>query len=337
MNYRSLVELNEGARQVAKQVPRDVDLVVGIPRSGLLAANLLCLHLDRAMTDVEGLCEGRVMATGHRYDGAVTDLSSVDRVLVIDDSVDTGRQLTETRERLAEHDFPFDIEYAAVFIAENGYQHVDYWGEVVSKPRVFEWNLMHHPMLQVSCVDIDGVLCRDPTPEENDGGPRYREFIRDVEPSVVPSERIGWLVTSRLEKYREETEAWLDRHGIEYDELVMLDMDDPEERRENDVHGQFKASVYDSTDAELFIESSPKQAAEIRDRTNRPVFSYRSNEMVKPGAVANAYEHATNYVDRLRRNPVAFTRLAGTYVASQLYHRTRLAAQRVTGDDGTER
>jgi len=37
-------------------------------------------------------------------------------------------------------------------------------------------------------------------------------------------------VTCRLEKYREETEAWLDEHGVTYDNLVMMDHPDMEAR-----------------------------------------------------------------------------------------------------------
>lgn len=72
-------------------------------------------------------------------------------------------------------------------------------------PRVFEWNVLHHPVLNDACVDIDGVLCRDPTPAENDDGRKYREFLSTVEPTIVPGQRIGHLVTSRLEQYRPKT------------------------------------------------------------------------------------------------------------------------------------
>ena len=58
-------------------------------------------------------------------------------------------------------------------------------------------------------MDFDGVLCRDPTEEENDDGDKYRYFIANVEPIFKPSVEIGWIVTSRLEKYRDLTENWL--------------------------------------------------------------------------------------------------------------------------------
>jgi len=42
---------------------------------------------------------------------------------------------------------------------------------------VFEWNALHHSNPERFCVDIDGVLCRDPTEAENDDGESYLEFL----------------------------------------------------------------------------------------------------------------------------------------------------------------
>ncbi|MFC6793795.1 orotate phosphoribosyltransferase [Halobaculum halobium] len=258
------------------------------------------------MTDVDGLCEGRLLDTGERYreDRSFRDLDSV---LVIDDSVRSGAQMTKTRNRLEELDLPFDVSYAAVYVSREGHRYVDYWGEIVPRPRVFEWNLMHHPLLQNSCVDIDGVLCRDPTPEENDDGERYREFLTEVEPNIVPNQQIGHLVTSRLETYRTETEEWLDEHGFQYDRLVMMDLPSKEARQAQGNHAQHKANVYDSTDAPLFIESSQRQSSEICQRTSRPVFCYGTNEMIRPGRAKRTYQQSRSYVSRLRENPATFS------------------------------
>ena len=47
---------------------------------------------------------------------------------------------------------------------------------------------MHHSFLNDSCLDIDGVLCRDPSPEENDDGPRYEKFLTETNPLVIPTD-----------------------------------------------------------------------------------------------------------------------------------------------------
>lgn len=328
MNYRTVSDLSESVREWSMEFGDDIDLIVGIPRSGLLVANLMVLYRNLPMTDVVGLRDGRLIDTGYRHDIDLTAVSDVDRVLVVDDSVNTGREMRETRAQLERHDFPFEIEYGAVYASVDGHQYVDHWHEVVSQPRVFEWNIMHHPRLKNWCVDIDGVLCRDPTTEENDDGERYREFITTVDSRVVPSKEIGWLVTCRLEKYREETEAWLDAHGIEYDELVMMDHPSKEARQEAGNHAEYKAETYDSTGADLFIESSPQQAAEIAERTGKPVYCFESNRMVEPGRLPRTHNTVDTYLSRFVESPLSFSREAVGFVYDRGRARLRLAFDR---------
>jgi len=332
MNYRTVSDLSRSVREWCMELGDDIDLIVGIPRSGLLVANLMVLHRNLPMTDVIGLHDGRLTDTGYRHDIDLTAVSDLDRVLVVDDSVNTGREMRETRGQLERHDFPFEIEYAAVYTSVDGHRYVDHWHEVVSQPRVFEWNIMHHPMLKTWCVDIDGVLCRDPTTEENDDGERYREFITNVDSRVVPSEEIGWLVTCRLEKYREETEAWLDAHGIEYDELVMMDHPSKAARQEAGNHAEFKAETYDSTGADLFIESSPQQAAEVAARTGKPVYCFESNRMVEPGRLPRTRNTVDTYLSRFVESPFSFSREAVEFVHDRGRARLRLAFDRHRDD-----
>lgn len=317
MNYRSVADLSEDATALARTLPSDFDLVVGIPRSGLLASNLLCLQLNTRMTDVQGLREERLLTSGYRYEGEVDGFEDIDRVLVVDDSVDTGRQMEETRAELAEMDLPFDLEFAAIYVSRTGHRHVDHYVEVVRKPRAFEWNLMHHPILKHTCMGIDGVLCQFPANGVRADEDRYREFVRTVDPTAIPTERIGWLVTNRPEKYREETEAWLDRHGIHYDELVMRDSPDTATRRETIDHVEFKAQVYRSVDAELFVEGSPSQATGIAKLSRKPVFSYGSNELVEPGTIAESYQRSRTFASRFRQSPLEFSWAAVQYATER--------------------
>lgn len=332
MNYRNVADLNESVRRWAGTLPGDIDLIVGVPRSGLLAANLLSLHRNILMTDVDGLCDGRLVDNGYRYGGDVTTVSDIGRVLVVDDSVNTGRQMTETRERLDRHDFPFEIEYGAIFISLEGRRYVDHWQEVVTQPRLFEWNIMHHDSMRNWCVDIDGVLCRDPTSEENDDGENYRKFITSVDSRVVPSKRIGWLVTCRLERYREQTEAWLAEHGIEYDELVMMDLPSKEARQEAGNHAQYKAEVYNSTGADLFIESSPHQASEISSISGRPVYCYESNRLVKPGRIRRMRHRGNSYLSQFVESPISFSQKAGRFVLRRGWAWSHIVSDRYRGD-----
>jgi len=291
MNYRSIIDLNNDVVSWSKNLPQDFDLIVGIPRSGLLVANLLSLHLHLPFTEVDGLIEGRVFGSGDRHK-ATPDLTGHRvplRVLVVDDSVFSGREMTRTKEHIARANLPHSIQYGAIYMQPNSEHFVDYYYERLPVPRVFEWNVMHHSFLSNSCIDIDGVLCRDPTEEENDDGTRYLEFLRNVEPRFIPSREFGTLVTCRLEKYRDVTEQWLSSHYIRYKKLVMLDLPDAATRRATNPYANYKASVYQETGACLFIESSRRQAVEIANKSLGPVFCTETREMIYPGA-----DHCSN-------------------------------------------
>src|SRR5437870_5771240 len=83
---------------------------------------------------------------------------------------------------------------ADLYPAPRSEHHVDFYFEIVATPRCFEWNLMHHPwVLSKTCMDIDGVLCRDPSPEENDDGAQYRQFLTSTERRYLPTAPVRWL------------------------------------------------------------------------------------------------------------------------------------------------
>jgi orotate phosphoribosyltransferase len=255
MRYRSVADLDDDVVEWLPRLPRDLQLIAGIPRSGLLAASLLALHLNLPMTDVEGVIEGRVLQPGPRYPGGVSGLlKKPANVLIVDDSVLLGRQLEAVKKRMAAANLPHTVRYATLYPAPGSEHHVDFFFEVIDTPRCFEWNLMHHPwVLSKTCMDIDGVLCRDPTPEENDDGPEYRRFLQGADRRYLPSAPVRWLVTSRLEKYRAPTEEWLVASGVEYGELMMMDYPDMAARRAANAYASFKAEIYERTRAILFV------------------------------------------------------------------------------------
>ena len=264
---------------------------MGIPRSGLLVANLLALYMNLPLADVDSFLEGRMLATGPRWKGP--EGKDAGKVLIVDDSLASGRQMQRTKERVADAGKEGRVLYAAVYV-EPGKEHlVDYSCEIVSFPRCFEWNIFHHNYLETACVDIDGVLCRDPTGEENDDGVRYRGFLLSVKPKLLPTCPIGWLVSCRLEKYRDLTEMWLRRHGVEYRNLVMMDLPDKASRLAiPGQHSSFKAQVYISTGARMFIESSLEQARRITEISEQMVLCVETGEMISPNEREPVFQSA---------------------------------------------
>ncbi len=316
MNYRSIFDMQVALERALHLLPADIDLIVGLPRSGIMAASMMALIRNRRMTDLDRYIEGRVYGAGHtKAQEELHAFSDVRRVLVLDDSVNSERALREAKERIEAAGHGHEVIYAAVFGNRSAaeYRVCDYVCEIVSEPRVFQWNVMHHNVLARSCVDIDGVLCRDPERAQNDDGPAYRRFLRDAAPLHRPSWRIGTLVTSRLERYRPETEDWLDRQGIVYDRLEMLDLPSAAERRRQGAHAAFKADRYAASTAQLFIESETGQAREIAQRTGRPVLCMESHTLFD---ASNAFDPSAGHLPRNVRSVSARTLRVASRVAT---------------------
>jgi orotate phosphoribosyltransferase len=296
VEYRTVAQLDDAVVSWLADLPRDIDIVAGVPRSGLLVANLLALHLNVPMTDVAGLIEGRVIQSGARFKGADPRqfLTKPRHVLVVDDSICSGSAMQKVKASLAAAALPHRVSYAAVYMAPEARLdgHVDLYREIVPMPRVFEWNLMHGTVLTNSCMDIDGVLCLDPTDEQNDDGQEYLSFLRNTPALLLPTAPVGWLVTSRLEKYRAQTEEWLARHKVQYGELRMMQYPDMAARRAARAYARFKSDIYLETGAWLFVESDAALAVQIAQLSGRSVFCTETREMLAPGAVPSAARRA---------------------------------------------
>jgi orotate phosphoribosyltransferase len=257
----------------------------------MIPASLLALHLHVPLTTVTDYLEGRIMESGSRLSpsGEFSLSDSAMTVLVVDDSVYTGRQMSETKQRIDTHGVANNVLYAAPYVTPGTEHLVDLHHEVIPQPRVFEWNIMHHEVLSKACVDIDGVLCRDPTPVENDDGANYRTFLQSVEPLFQPQKPIRALVTNRLEKYRGLTEEWLDRRGIEYEQLIMMDYPTKAARKRANRYVDHKAQAYLKTKAKLFIESSLHQAQGIAREAGMPVYCVSTRNLITPNKLSTQY------------------------------------------------
>ena len=274
INFRSIDDMSQTIKKRLHEIP-DVDCIVGIPRSGMLPASMIALYLNKPLMSLEDFKHG----ANSEYCTNRIKFSNkmIERILIVDDSVLSGHCINQIKKDIASMGY-LDILYAAVYVLESSKKYVDFWFEVCEHLRLFEWNIMDHSVLSSSCVDLNGVLCTDPTLEENDDGENYLKFIKTAKPKFIPQHKIGSVVTCRLEKYRKETEEWLRQHNIKYAELYMMNYRNAEERRRDNQYSQYKANIFIETGANLFIESNAGQAEMIYLLTKKPVYCVGNNK-----------------------------------------------------------
>ncbi|KGM14075.1 phosphoribosyltransferase [Cellulomonas bogoriensis] len=285
MEFRSVHQLSVDVARWSETLPEDVDLVAGIPRSGMLPATMLALHMHRPLTDLDGLIEGRVLRCGERLSSerAPDAIEGARRILVVDDSTNRGGAIRRAKMLVAQAPHlrgrvVWGAPYAAQGAAEGL---LDHWYEKVSRPRAFEWNIMHHSGLVEACVDLDSVLI----------GRRPDEPLPPA-PRLTPGSEVGWLVTSRDPAGRPGLESWLEEHGFRWRHLVMSD--DPAHRPDStgghlaSDPARRKSTLYDAAHAWLFIEGDPDQARAITEATGRPVYCTERRAMLYPGVPEGA-------------------------------------------------
>ena len=289
MKFVTLADLAATIRRNVHKIPHDVDFVIGVPRSGVIAASIIAEFLNAPLIDVDSFAAGAIPTGGRRSRFHRRPATERPRVLVVDDTIFHGRSLRAAKEKLAPFDraFGYEFVYMAVFL-EGPCDAVDIWladlrqyTEGFTSFVLYEWNIFHHipGFMSVCLYDIDGVLCLDP-PDERSGQP-YLDYLPNAVPLFTPTVKVGELVTYRLEKYRDLTEWWLRSQGVAYGGRTMCPAKSYDERAGMGISpAAFKADIYRLRPwAKLFVESDDRQAREIHDITQRPVYSVETNQM----------------------------------------------------------
>ena len=310
MNFRTIEDLSKIINNNLYKIPKDVDLIVGVPRSGLLAANMIALQLNKPLTDLDSFLHNKILGSGisKNKNKWVNKPEEARKILLVEDSSATGITFNQTLKKIKKSKLYNKIIFLVIFVNSYTKKLPNIYFDVCEGPRMFEWNYMHHGLLENACVDIDGVLCKDPTEKENDDGKNYIKFISNTKPRVVPSREIGYLVTSRLEKYRSYTEKWLKKNNIKYKYLIMMNVATKEERIRLGNHADFKAEHYlNLYDTCIFIESNDNQAKRINELTGKSVYCvdsgkfYNSFEIIQSVCDNNILQHKDNIIKKIYR------------------------------------
>lgn len=300
VNFKTVNDLNALVVNSVSRLPKDITLIVAVPRSGYLVASLVSLYLNLPMCTFNEYISQRLPTGGRRTKDFDFENQDNQKALVVDDSVSSGWEMRRLRAQFESSGIIIETLFLAAYVSNKSRDLVDIALEITDPPQIFEWNIYHHPHLINSCVEIDGVICPNPTQEEEDGK-NYQGFLENAEPRIIPSVKIGWLVTSRLAKYRKETERWLHKNGVVYNNLIMQDIPD---RTQSLADAKFKADTFANLDAFFFVESSAGQSREIAERTGKAVFSVEDRTFYQAtppeGKIWNALQESAHFIAKQR-------------------------------------
>lgn len=179
LSFKTYAQLYSDIVNFSSVLP-DFDVVVGIPRSGMLVANMFALHRNIPFSEISHFSNGKIFKCGTRI--AFNTPKQMKDVLVLEDSTSTGNSIAEAKSILSKVT-GYNIKYGVLYHVGR-HNFFDYAYELVPHPRMWEWGLFHSWILDSCCMDIDGVLCLDPAIEQNDDGPKYIDFINNVTPNI---------------------------------------------------------------------------------------------------------------------------------------------------------
>lgn len=266
MNFKSIKNMSEDIRRyLMPKLPSDIGIVYGVPRSGLLPATIIATFLGAELATI-----GQSSISGQRKKNFIKRKKT--RSLIVDDSMYRGGAMQKALQMC---DKP--CETCVVYVSPESKTKVNYFSEILPGPRFFEWNFLGIKATEDFVFDMDGVICEDPKVYDNDGA-SYQKEIESVRPLFIPQVKIKAICTNRIERWRPQTENWLNRYGVLYDELLMQPFKTAVERRLKSTSAGFKSEYY-KNNGTLFVESHNSHAKEISKITKKPVLSIEAMKL----------------------------------------------------------
>lgn len=283
--YIKLDDMSHVIRNNLSKIPHDIDFVIGVPRSGMLCASIIAEFINVPLIDVDSFINGNIATGGGRL--GLFKQKEYKRVLVVDDTVNSGLAMSKTKAKLAKSPRYSEYEFIYMCIFIDGPGSVDlYLEDLREYPKkdiqpLYEWNIFnHYPHIMCRFMwDIDGVFCTEEGRPDDSDEEGYENYIKTVKPLFIPKVPISTIVTYRIKKYSSVTEEWLKEQGIRYNNIIMFDADRWQDRNYSGISSSmFKGMIYkNSKEFLLFIESDDRQAREIHQISGKPVLSVEKN------------------------------------------------------------
>lgn len=260
-SWVSTSQLVADAVLLAGVLPPDCAGIVGVPRSGMIAASAIAAHLHLPLYTLGK--DGPVSVGAGSRGGSL--YRAAGPLAVVDDTVYGGGAMQRARRAMGGRPAVF----AAVYVRPEAAGAVDAFARELPSPHLLEWNLFNNgPFAGLAAnpwyragvaLDLDGVIVHD----KDSGGPVGSPYL------VPRTHPVKLIVTGRREKHRAETESLLRSLGVRWERLEMYPDSEPWGSEER--WAKHKARFYGASACGLYVESCPIQAQLIHQLTGKPV------------------------------------------------------------------
>ncbi|PYZ95082.1 phosphoribosyltransferase [Salipaludibacillus keqinensis] len=287
MNYTSYLDLrNVIKKNLSILQTKKFDLIVGIPRSGMVPAYIIAQYLNIKCCDLHSFIRNTQQELNET--SPLQYPHDCQNVLLVDDCISSGGSMANSLEHIPENK-RIKITTLAIYSSKKSRNDIDIFFEYHPGPGVSEWHLFHCGIVKKYCINIEGVLCLEPSDDQKTNNSNYIEYILNAPPLIVPSGKVNCLITNRPEKYRNETHSWLEKQGIEYDNLIMSQEFPEINANFWEEATKYKAHIYSQSKNELYVSYDKKESQKIHDLTRKPVYCMETNEIYSKGNIITAF------------------------------------------------
>ena len=232
-------------RQWMRSFPEAYDMIVGVPRSGLISAGVISLKTVTPLTTPEMFLRGESWKSK-----VMPETGKIRRVLLVDDCVRSGGEMDRVFDMIRPKDDSYAVTRAALVIHDGVRDKVDLYYKSIPLPRFFEYDLMHHKKVETAGMGLEGVLCAARPPGLDNDEDAYPAWLENATPHMTPCYEIDYIVSNRLEKYRPQTEAWLAGCGVMYGKLLLRDEAVGPAEHKIEVLGRLRPDIFFESDCE---------------------------------------------------------------------------------------
>ncbi|RUR28308.1 hypothetical protein ELY33_14005 [Vreelandella andesensis] len=271
--FKSYADLNSDIKKNFDKISGNWDLVVGIPRSGMIPAYIISLALNVNCTDISSLVNNFPLKKGVTR-GIKNNISQpwdANKILLVDDSILSGDSLRKEMKSIPNF-LKKRITTLAVYSNKPVRNDVNIVIEFIPLPRVFEWNIFHHKIIEESCISLEGVISIN----KSNG----KDVIKS---SYLPSQKVNTIVSCRHELQRQKVVDWLKLNSVSFTNLIMVNNDVELNNMDNFSIAKFKSEAFRNSSARLYIEGDAEQAKMINRNSNKPVYCQASSKIYNPG------------------------------------------------------
>lgn len=268
-NFVSIETLMLWTSEWMQTVALDYDIIIGVPRCGLLVASIIAAKGGKALASTDTVSRGELWNSRRAI-----SLDCAKRVLLVDDSLGTGKTIQRHQQAIKARYPHLEVDTASMIVHRENYHMVDYYYKIIPTPLILEWEIMDEAKVDILAVNMEGVLCQPYQDSPGRNEEEYLRWVKGAKPYMIPSYHFDAVLSDRSERYRAESEEWLRIHNVQYRELRFSDLIGP--GVDQGVPNQQKIEHLNELKPQMFFEYSMTSAQAIWDLTKIPTLSFEA-------------------------------------------------------------